>query len=299
MRYILLLFFLISILFANEHKQILDNKEISNYGFYSKGSFLSKFKNSQLALKMLGEEIGKAYDTKVNIIFYKDNIDVYKAFKTNNKLTMIILGTKFFYENKEEIDKIANSYWTIALNTKAYRQLYLISNHKNHNFKDIKNKIVSFNKYDKTAFTWINKKSFELFKKPLFKLTQNIIEEKSESVALLKVFFKKSNMAVITKSTWDTMVELNPSIKNKIKIIQKSNYNQIPVIGIFKNNTSSFLLNSFFDFTGNLNSNLRNKQIVNILKIDYIYKINKQELDKLGLYYKEYFKLKEEYKKSL
>ena len=48
MRYILLLFFLISILFANEHKQILDNKEISNYGFYSKGSFYQNLKTHNL-----------------------------------------------------------------------------------------------------------------------------------------------------------------------------------------------------------------------------------------------------------
>ena len=140
---------------------------------------------------MLAEEIGNTYDTKVNIIFYKENIDVYNAFRKNNKLTMIILGTKFFYKNKEEIDKIANSYWSIALNTKAYRQLYLISNHKNHNFKDIKNKIVSFNKYDKTAFTWINKKSFELFKKPLFKLTQNIYRRKIRISCPIKSIFQK------------------------------------------------------------------------------------------------------------
>ena len=299
MRYVLLLFFLTSILFSNEHKKNSYNKLVSNYGFYSKGSFLSNFKDSQLALTMLGEEIAKAYKTKINIIFYEDNIDVYNAFIKDNKLTMIILGTKFFYAHKKQLDKIASSFLTVALNTKRHRQLYLISNYDSNKFEDIRNKTVSFNKYDNTAFTWIDKASLTLFKKPILKLTKNIIKERSESVALLKVFFEKSDMAVVTKRTWDTMIELNPSIKNKIKIIQKSTYNQIPIVGIFKKDTSKLLLNAFFDFTGNLNSNLRNKQIINILKIDHIYKLKTKTLDKIGVYYKEYFKLQEQYQESL
>ncbi len=288
MKFFLLLLYLTSILYSDNHKQSSYKNVVSNYGFYSKGSFLSNFKDSKLALTMLGEEIAKIHKTKINIIFYEKNIDLYRDFVKNEEITMIALETNFFYKYRKEINKLSNLFWTISFDGKRHRQLYLISNHKGNSSKDIKNKTISINRHDETAFTWINKMSLKLSKKPISKFIKNLAEERSESVALLKVFFKKSDMAIVTKRTWDTMIELNPSIKKKIKIIKKSKYNQIPVIGIFRKNTSSFLLNTFFSFTGNLNSNLRNKQIINILKIDHLYKIKKQSIDELGIYYKEY-----------
>ena len=203
-----------------------------------------------------------------------------------------------YYENKDVLKKISKNYWTATFSNEEFSQFYLITQIDSNinSIKDISNKKISLELYDKVPEVWINKLSLLQNKKSIESISNKIIKENKENTALLNVFFRKTDLAVVSSRTWDDMIKLNPSISKKLKIIEKSEKNNIPFIGFFHKNVEEKKINDFFRVTGNIEKSVRAEELMTLLKFKKFFKIDDSYLSKMEIYYTEYFELRNRYK---
>ena len=269
----------------------------STFGFLQTGTILNRFKDARVAIKVWLEDIALSYGGDLTLNFYDNNNTLYKDF-ANHKVDMIVLSLPYYFLNKEKIDKEAIDFWTIAMSKDRYIKYYLISlkDSKIKSFKDVKNKSISITNNDTVGNIWIDKKSLQTFKTSYKNIFSQIHPVLKESTALLNVFFKKKDLAIVTKKTWDTMIELNPSIANRIKIVDETKQKHIPFIGFFSKYADKRSIDAFFELSANLHDLRGSSQVIDLLKFDSIFKLEKDSLIELENYYKEYEVLKKRYK---
>ncbi|RXJ66989.1 hypothetical protein CRV08_11705 [Halarcobacter ebronensis] len=269
---------------------------IGNAGFITGGNLLSIFKEGRVALKTWVEELIKEDNGKVIVNFYEENGTMYEDLK-RKKLDMIVVDAPFFFKNREDIYKNAKDFWSLDIGKEKYSTYYLIGNKQKNlkGFKDLNNKTLVMRKNDDLGTIWLDKNSYEKNKKGANKLLKNIYYESKESSVILRVFFGKSDYAVVKKSVWDTMFELNPSIKNKVEIIEKSKVGQIDSIGFFSKDCDPKIVDAVFRIKENINNNKDFKKISKMLNYTTIYRITEDDYKDLIIYYNNYYALKEKY----
>lgn len=269
----------------------------SRFGFLSEGTLLASFKDTRVALSIWLEDIATKHNGKIETKFYDTSASLYEDFK-NKKIDMVVLDLPFFFKNKRNILNTSDNFWSVNGMDGIYTQYYLIAKKSlsAKNFKDIKKKTISIKKGSIDTFVWLDKNSYISNKASLKKITKKIIEKKNESSALLDVFFDNSDFAVVKKHTWDIISELNPSISKKLVIVKKSKEIHIPFIGIFHKNTNKTVVDLFFGISKELKSVEGIEKIVEILKLNSLFRINNNSLKDLDNYYNEYFMLKKKYK---
>lgn len=289
---ILIVLFLSLSLYANT-KPI---KFEATFGFLSGGTLLASFKDARIAVRAWLEDIAYKYDGKLDVKFYDTSEELYTDLK-NNKIQMAVLDLPFFFKNKKDIYENSSNFWSLTMNNTKFAQYYLITtkDSKYNGFKNIKDKKISLKEGNRVAYVWLDKNSLLSNKKSAINILNEIKYERKESTVLLNVFFKKTDFAIVSKKTWDTMVELNPTISKKLKIIDESKKIHYPFIGIFSKKASSGSVYAFFNLSSDIKNLEGSEQIISMLKFDHIFKIDETTLEPLEKYYNEYFELKRKY----
>lgn len=291
MKILIILFFVIN-LFASE-KFTYDVK----FGFLQTGTVLANFKDARKSLSKWLNDIAKEDNARVEVFYYKDSNSLYKDFKAK-KISMIVLDMDYFFKKKKEISLIGGDFWSLTNKNNIYTQFYLIANKSINakSFKDIRNRSLSIKENDLAARSWLNKRSLLSNKRSSRKVLNKIKSVNKESTSLLNVFFKKTDFAIVTKKTWNTMIELNPTIKKKVAVISKSKEIHLPFIGLFAKDADKKAMNSFFSLSKDMKSLTGGENIISLLKFNLLLKIDELSLYALENYYNEYFDLQKKYK---
>lgn len=271
--------------------------DINRFGFLSHSNNVSHFKDARDSLSNWINDMGISNDLKVYSQFYTSIEELISNY-SKNQLDMIVMPLADYYENKDVLRKISKNYWTATFSNEEFTQFYLITQIDSNinSIKDISNKKISLELYDKEPEVWINKLSLLNNKKSIESISSKIIKEGKESTVLLNVFFKKTDLAVVSSETWDDMIKSNPSISKKLKIIEKSEKNNIPFVGFFHKNVQEKKMNDFFKVTGNIEKSVRSEELMTLLKFKKFFKIDDLYLSKMEIYYTEYFELRNRYK---
>lgn len=181
--------------------------DINRFGFLSHSNNVLNFKDARDSLSNWIKDLGLSNNLKVDSKFFTsidDLIDTY----SKNQLDMIVISLPDYYENKERLKRISKDYWTATFSNDDFSQFYLITqvDSKITSVKDITNKSISLELYDKVPEVWIDKLSLSINKKSIENISSKILKENKESSALLNVFFKKTDLAVVSSHTWNDMV---------------------------------------------------------------------------------------------
>lgn len=292
MRNILLILFFLLLTNSTAKESELN----ANFGFVSQSRFLSNFKDARDSLGTWIEEMGKKNDTTLNVTFFTNPDQLFDEYKTS-KIDMAVFSLPYFFRNKEKIDKISDDYWTLSFTENKFAQFYLIAN-KSFNIKsikDLKNKYISLKEFDEVSETWIDKESLINNHASIKNTAKSILYEAKESTALLNVYFKKAQVAVVSKKTWDIMIELNPAVKKSLVVIDKSEKIHLPFIGMFRKGTDKKVVDVFFKLTINLKKLYNSSEILDLLKFDSIFRMREEDFILLTKFYEEYFDLKKKY----
>lgn len=277
----------------------LETKELikARYGVLQKDTILTEFKAARITFSIWVEDIFRQYDSDIEMVFYEDDEKAYKDFIVNESLDMVIVNLPMFFEHYDEIRAKSDSFWSIAYNEYKYKRYYLIARNEADmtSIKDVKNKVLTVQKKDSIAKVWIDKLALETFEQGIEKVTQQYIMQKEDSTAVLNVFFKTSDFAVISEMTWDTMVELNPAISKKLKIIEQSKPIHIPYIGFFSKKATPLNKEAFFELSADFQNLPRSSQIMTMLKFNRIFKVDEPAIAHLKTYFDDYFMLKQKY----
>lgn len=270
-------------------------KTVVKFGF-ADDVVLPKFEEYKEHIKLWVEKTARGDDFVSEVNFYYSENSV-----ISNYISGKIDGTTFdfisFNKNYEKLSPITYVYWT-ANNIGQIGTKYCLIGKKKNKFdslKDITNKDIIFLYKDNLSKVWLDKVSFEENKKSFKKIVKNISYLKKESSIILSLFFNKADFAVVTDFTWNTMLELNPKIKDRLIVNECSKVNFISMISILSNITNKKVIKKVATMLKNYNKSEAFSELLDTFGLNEIYFLPKKKIIEMNLFYKEYLRLKKLY----
>jgi hypothetical protein len=222
-----------------------------------------------------------------------DDISLLKKDLLNNTINYCNVSIQDFFELNKQDEYIPFLSGTNSESEKFIHYLLISSNNKK-DLIELSNKkiIISKSNAKNLAMYWIKSLLRDELGSTKFKSItfQSLNENDNED--LLAVFFGKSEYAVVSESTFNLACELNPSIKNKIKILRRSS----PVVnGVFlhKKDSDPSTVKAIRDIAVDIHKDNEGRQILNLFKIYKIIKVTRDDLvecEKIITTYNKYFK---------
>ena len=96
--------------------------------------------------------------------------------------------------------------------------------------------------------------------------------------SILPVFFNKADACIITKSLFETVIELNPQINNDLTAIEISEPISIGIVAIRRNISSQDLKDDIYSAFINLHKNTNGRQYLNIFRIESVKEFKEEYL---------------------
>ncbi len=101
---------------------------------------------------------------------------------------------------------------------------------------------------------------------------------KTESNSILDVFFGYSDVCLVAKHVLDNAIEMNPAIRDKVKIIHRSGEIFTPAIYFALDGASEMTQTRFNDAVFKLHNTIRGQQLMDLIGIHAINKIQQKKL---------------------
>ncbi len=217
MKKIVLIFSFTLLFFSSLYADMKQNQMI--FGYYLPSLCDTDPKDIKISLDFWAKEIGGKNDFVVKSKFYK-NLNKMKRDFREKKIDVLtasglILATKFnsneFYEG---FQAMTNDF------ENKNRLLLLVHRDKHYQkIADLRNKTIARLRNEDVENLYFNlhlQKQFHRDSNTFFKKT---VFTKSYSKAILKLFFKKVDAALVKQEAYDLALELNPQIGTKLKAL--------------------------------------------------------------------------------
>lgn len=223
------------------------------------------------------------FDRNIKIAFYTDTNEILNDFQ-NKKITTIVTTGPFYYENKEFLDKFSQYKWIISRDENKELEYYLIvNNEENYDF-DKNKKMQVLYKYDFEKY-WAQSLIFD---KKLKADNYSFIRKDSEKAVVYESFFTKDILSVVPKDLYEMMVSLNPQIKEKTKILAKSDSIFFRAMGFTRTDLSKEILDTYIDITNKINDDKVDFGVLSFVQIQKVFVLDKNEMEKLDQFMEKY-----------
>lgn len=181
---------LITLLILNTF--LYSSQDISRFGFLSHSNNALNFKDARDSLSNWIKDMGFSNDLNVETKFFNNIDDLIISYR-QGELDMIVISLPDYFQNENKLKNISRDFWSATFSDELYSDFYLITqtDSKINSIKDISNRSISLESYDKVPEVWIDKLSLLVNKKSISNVSSKIVKESKESSALLNVFFKK------------------------------------------------------------------------------------------------------------
>lgn len=272
-----------------------DTLDVALYGVDKK---IATEKTVKTLLTNLFKKIDKLKDLELNTFFYKDKNELINDFKSkNNKFDILYTMPSLYIENYELFNKGSKNLVSLNFNNEKYIQYYLITNKKTglNSIKDLKGKKLVLAGTDNLSKIWFDKISYESTQKSYTTYIKKEISNYSRHKKLLDIYFNKVDIAIVSKSTYDVMVDLNPTIAKNIKILKKSPAIFPYVLGIVHSSAGSSVIDEYNNFILDSSNADYISSLLNLVKLKNLENCEKTDFEETYKLYNEYLKLKNKY----
>lgn len=287
-------FILIAILLYCLNLQGNENKDLPEirFGFISYYDIFSNFKDAKESLRTWLEELGSKKGADLQAKMY-DDVDELLNDYMNGEIDIVSLSFNDYFLRKEKIKQISNRYWSVSYNqNNEYKYCLVVRNDLDFDsYNDLKGKKIIMKEHESIGRIWIDYSTLRNVNKNFDDLTTSIKFESKESTSLLNIYFKKEDVALIQKETWDVMLELNPSIKNKVKLFSCSKIDFLPFIGFFSNKVDDLKSDIFFNTISKKEDKEMNS-LFELFDFNLIYKLDNTNIEMVEKFYENYYNLK-------
>lgn len=229
-----------------------------------------KIEDAQATAQILANHIKKAFNSEYNFeVITLDGVsEIEKKAKSNFDCIILTTEDYFALNKKLPLEAFATNYSDGSVGYKYY----LIVN-KNSNITDIsqlKNETLYIlaGKGQTAPTLWLG----QLLKEKKLPEQKNffkeiIIDYKATNV-LLPVFFNKAKACIVTEASLNLLSELNPAIKNNIKILGSSSNILLGVCCLNSSKKDSRVYNVLKDIIPNLHDDVYGSQLLKLFNAD-------------------------------
>ena len=247
------------------------------------------------AKELLSEEAKKQnyFMSSTQAVVYDRMEDMQTAFR-KGELDLIVapplLISKYF--KKAEL---GTGFVGVYEGKKTEKLVLVVRNDKNiNNVKDLRNKRLGMIEQDELADIFLDTLVLKELKQPYKNVVQSVKLQKKNTHLILDIFFGRLDAGVVYLSSYDTVSELNPDVKNKVKIL-----NALDIKG---RNFSYFrhgypLDEALTKVALGIKDSARGKLILEMFKTPEIDYCKTEDLDVFDKLYKDYLQLKQRHKK--
>ncbi len=275
---------IISTLYANEKKDVL------NFGYHLPSMKNIDAKDIKISLEFWAKELSLQTEIRMNSYFYKDIHKLKKDFD-EEKIDVVAASSLIFIKNFD-LSTLQDGFKSVAKNEEGQNRLLLLvqKDAKINSLKDLKYKKIARLNSDLEEL-YLNTHLQKDFKKDANQFFKKNIFVKKYSKAILKLFFKKADAALVTESAFNLASEMNPQIKKRLKIIKKEDL-QLMSSSYFRKGVDKEKIQIFKEQAFKIHETKRGEQILTVFKSDHVVESTVEELEIVKKIYKEYLALK-------
>jgi len=287
--HILFIFFIFTILAHSSER-------VSKIGYLSEVYSDLKYKNSRIALKIWIEDISKDAGINIDLLTYNKYTELVDDY-TKGKIQILALNPYFYLLDTDKINDSTRVIWNLQKDTeKVLQKIYLVVNKESNinSFPDLINKKILINKNNYIGKIFLEKLYFENLKNNStdFMSKVDLLEK---GTVLLKTFFGKYDACIIDSYEYDVMMELNPALSKKLKILESSDYILNNHMILFNKNNHPKNMEIYNNTLNRFLKDTRKNHLFDLIKINKIRVLDPSDLDKLKKVFSEYKKLKKKY----
>ncbi|MFZ1292038.1 MAG: PhnD/SsuA/transferrin family substrate-binding protein [Melioribacteraceae bacterium] len=286
---------LFMVLFINQYcfAQGVSSNE-SNIGITKEMFSDVNIRDAKASIELWIKMIQESFTTikKSNAFVYEDINDLTTDLN-NAKIDYVFINTPQ-YLNFKSVLNLKPYYGTLPNKEKFFDLFLLIKNDKNiKSFSELKNTKITIHggRYKMLIDLWLDYLCLQNGAGAKEKFFKKIEYVDNASKTILSTFFDKSDLCIVTSSTFDVMSEMNPQVKKGLSVLYKRE-KLINDLFCFRNNIPDWLKKSAFGFGKEIDSKAKTSHIYKILKIDGSYLLQDEDLAATINLWESYKKLK-------
>ncbi len=263
---------------------------------YKKGLAHINNEDIRLALDILLQEMLKNKDILIKTEFTDDLEKAINDFK-DAKADLLSMSFIYYLQEYDRIFPYVKDSWILtAKKNDSFRRFFLLVNKKSNitSLAELRGKKIGLHEADSMQELYIDTLLLEKQGVQSKEFFGEKIYYPKFSRALLKLFFNKIDACIVSKNAWDIAVELNPQIKNKLKIMNQSSDIFPPDALVLTHKTSPIYATLYENFAIKLQHDSRATQVFNIYQIAESVKVNGSSLAPIISYYKHYVELRKQ-----
>jgi len=193
--------------------------------------------------------------------------------------------------------KLADGFVGIAMDGKDYGTVLLVRDDKRiANVKDLAGKRLLMPEHDELAEMFLDTLTIKSTQHHYQKVFSSIHSKDKISSIVLALFFNQADAGVTFNEIFQLMVDLNPQIKNSVKILA-SFPTKSPNYGYFSNDYPKAVRDDIADIITGLNKQVRAQQILNDLRMASLIKCPVEALEPFDKLIREHQSLQKGIKK--
>lgn len=155
------------------------------------------------------------------------------------------------------------------------------------NWKELADKRIILNKNNPLHELYVN---YSLLTHDIKKIT-NVTYSTNYQNSILKLFFKKADVALVTRKSYDLAKELNPQVSKMVLVLEETNLSDIQ-LSFFRKNLDDESKKLILRTANSFDSTVEGRQILTIFKTDMLKKTEMKNLEPIKKLYDNYNKLK-------
>ena len=261
-------------------------------GYAMKTLYDVDIKDAHVAFSLWSKELGEETGFHVEARLYDRVEDLSRDFQKGVLDFGIVKTLDYLELKKKDIDsEIALT--NVRSGKKGHKYLLLVrSDSQIYDVKDLRGKKINVVKGDEIGMLFLNT---YLLKRKQSEANRffSIIEEKVKpSQVILPVFFGQADICLVPDVSFYTMIELNPQIGQKLRVIVSSE-DIIAGVGYFRKDYNQAYKQQILNTIYALNTKIRGKQILTLFKSDRFGKLEEKDLLYTQHLINEYNKLQE------
>ena len=244
----------------------------------------------ELTFNAVLKELLTSSGTGISVVVFESTEELYAAFD-HGKVDGIF-GTAVEYLGREH--KLGKEAMSLKYKNAEMKQRLLLVVRNNigvSRLGDLKNRRLTLAKYQDVETIYLNTL---LLKNKLPEIPGFFAEQrdaKNPNIAMMDVFFEKSDATIIRESEFQTAVELNPQIGKKLIVLAQSPL-YLPTLGGVKKEVRGDNLNDLVKALGKITSTEKGRKLLGISQASSIESISLDEVQSVRDLLAEYQSLK-------
>jgi len=239
--------------------------------------------DAEITFKNAVSEVLKPYNISLKIIIYRSTDELKAAFDNNEIQGMFGSPLEYMQFEGKLVPQMAMRYRGVALK----QPLLVIVKNKDASLKDFKGKKISLSNFQDLEELYLNTLLLKQKLPEVNDFFSTRLDVKNANVALMDVFFNRSDLTIIRENEYKTAVELNPQLAKKLHILNRSP-GYITLIGA-SSQSSAEDVKEVIKGMESLSQSKKGVRMLRLVNADGLVKVSKKDL-------KEIFDLVNEYK---